>query len=170
MSRSNVMHQILSFASTRRPTPRPTTSRRLVGILCVVLGLTLVGFASSAATEEPALTASKVDPLIVEIDAFIAKHSPDKSHGKWKSRLKKPPVFKFDQSKTYIWKLETNQGEMRFRLFDDVAPMHVSSTLYLTRLGFFGRFKFSPSDAQFHGSGWRPRRSGDRRTRLSLRW
>jgi peptidyl-prolyl cis-trans isomerase B (cyclophilin B) len=100
--------------------------------------------------------AAAADPVIAAIDAFIAEHPVDKDRRSWRTRLKKPPIFKFDPKKTYTWKLETNQGEMRFRMLPEVAPMHVSSTLYLTRLGFYDSLKFHRVIKGFMAQGGDP--------------
>lgn len=110
-----------------------------------------------ASADQPA---PAVDPVIAEIDAFIAKNPVDKSLAQWQTRVKKPPVLKFDPAKTYTWKLDTNLGEIRFRLFDDVAPVHVSSTIYLTRLGYFDSLKFHRVIKGFMAQGGDPLGNG----------
>lgn len=77
------------------------------------------------------------DVAIAAIDGFIAKQEIDKSKPGWKTHLAKPPQVSFDPAKTYYWNLDTNVGAIKIKLLPDVAPMHVSSTLYLTRLGFY---------------------------------
>jgi cyclophilin family peptidyl-prolyl cis-trans isomerase len=72
-----------------------------------------------------------------EIDDFISAQAIDTSASNWRTRLPKPPQATFDASKTYVWNLETNKGKIRVRLLIDNAPMHVSSTVYLTQLGFY---------------------------------
>ncbi|MAG32784.1 MAG: peptidylprolyl isomerase [Deltaproteobacteria bacterium] len=74
---------------------------------------------------------------MVAIDQFISDNPIDKSAQNWRTRLPKPPQVGFDASKKYFWKLETNLGEVRFEMLPDVAPMHVSSMIYLTRMGFY---------------------------------
>ena len=61
----------------------------------------------------------------------------DKSDPDWKSNLQPPELMSFEPGQEIIWKLETNVGDMRFKLFSDIAPMHVTSTVYLTKLGFY---------------------------------
>lgn len=82
------------------------------------------------------------DPAISEIDGFIAEKSIDKSKTNWRTRLPKPPRLTFDKAKKYYWDMDTNQGAIRIELFPNVAPMHVSSTIYLSRLGFYDGLAF----------------------------
>jgi cyclophilin family peptidyl-prolyl cis-trans isomerase len=123
----------------------------LLGLLAIVLvaGRPIEARADDSKTVTP-------DPVIAAIDAFIAERPPNKENQRWKTRLRKPPIFEFDASKTYTWKLDTNQGEILFRLLPDVAPMHVSSTLYLTRLGFYDTLKFHRVIKGFMAQGGDP--------------
>ncbi len=77
------------------------------------------------------------DPAIAAIDAFISEAGIDHSKDDWKTQLPKPPVVEFDPATQYFWDVETNIGNIEIKLMPDVAPMHVSSTLYLARLGFY---------------------------------
>ena len=79
------------------------------------------GGAQSAEAAEPAVI--PIDPAIAQIDAFIKEHPADKTNKRWRTRLTKPPILKFDPAKTYTGTLDTNIGEIRFRLYDDIAPM-----------------------------------------------
>ncbi len=84
----------------------------------------------------------KTDPAIEALDAFIKKATIDHSDALWKTKLPKPPVVGFTAQKEYIWALETSKGEILVRLLPEVAPMHVSSTIYLTQLGFYDKLAF----------------------------
>ena len=150
MSRIDPAYRTGSLSPTIR-LAKVLASAGIVGMLVVLF---LGGNVSNAKADQA--KTRPVDPVIAAIDAFIAEHAPDKSIKSWRVRLKKPPIFKFDPSKTYTWKLETNQGEMRFRMLPDVAPMHVSSTLYLTRLGFFDSLKFHRVIRGFMAQGGDP--------------
>jgi cyclophilin family peptidyl-prolyl cis-trans isomerase len=74
--------------------------------------------------------------------AFIEKSKIDKNASGWRTKLPKPPRFEFVAGKEYFWSIETNHGPMRVRLMPDVAPMHASSTIFLSELGFYDDLKF----------------------------
>jgi cyclophilin family peptidyl-prolyl cis-trans isomerase len=82
------------------------------------------------------------DAAIAAIDAFIAEQAVDTSSEGWRSRLAAPPKQSFDAGKTYYWDIETNVGSMTIELMPAVAPMHVTSTIYLARLGFYDGLSF----------------------------
>jgi peptidyl-prolyl cis-trans isomerase B (cyclophilin B) len=113
--------------------------------LCLVLGLSF-GFggcgddaeegAEHGWKEEPPVAPHVGDP-IEEADAFIARKKISKQSRDWRLRLPKPPLLGFPTDKKVHWILETSKGRIVARLWEDVAPMHVSNVVYLTRLGFY---------------------------------
>ncbi len=118
-------------------------------VLALVLGCTDDG--ASAATSDPAMKA---------LDEFILANPIDRSKRSWKGRLQKPPRVEFAAGKTYVWKLKTSEGEIKVRLFHEEAPMHVSSTLYLTRLGFYDGTRFHRVIQGFMAQGGDPKGNG----------
>jgi len=120
-------------------------------VLALVLGL--------GCSEEHA-NAAPTDPAMEAIDEFILASPVDRSNRDWKGRLKKPPRVPFAPDKTYLWKLVTSEGEIRVRLFPAEAPMHVSSTLYLTRLGFYDDTIFHRVIKGFMAQGGDPKGTG----------
>ena len=110
-----------------------TQFRALVSVGCVlfVLALTFVSAAYSQDKKAP-------DSAIAEIDKFISSKKIDKSSPRWRTGLPKPPQADFGAGDTeYFWNIESNKGLIKVRLWPDVAPMHVSRTISLTRLGFY---------------------------------
>jgi cyclophilin family peptidyl-prolyl cis-trans isomerase len=56
--------------------------------------------------------------------------------------------------------LETNHGKVKIKLLPQVAPMHVSSTLYLTKLGFYDGLAFHRVIPGFMAQGGCPLGTG----------
>jgi peptidyl-prolyl cis-trans isomerase B (cyclophilin B) len=104
--------------------------------------------------------ADSQDAAIAAIDAFIAAENVDKARRAWKSTLKKPPKVAFTSGKAYYWNIETNKGKIKVKLMPDVAPMHVSSTIYLTRLGFYDDTVFHRVITGFMAQGGDPTGTG----------
>ncbi|MFP6630673.1 MAG: peptidylprolyl isomerase, partial [Myxococcota bacterium] len=73
--------------------------------------------------------------------------------------LPKPPEVAFDD-KTYFWDVETNVGKIVIKLMPDIAPMHVSSLIYLTRLGFYDGTSFHRVIPGFMAQGGCPLGNG----------
>ncbi len=112
---------------------------------------------SAKKTQTPTTKVNQGDDVaIAAIDEFIAQQSIDKNGSDWKTSLPKPPQVGFDASQSYFWNLKTNVGDIKIRLLPDVAPMHVSSTIYLTRLGFYDDVMFHRVISGFMAQGGDP--------------
>lgn len=107
------------------------------------------------------------DP-IAEADRFIAEKAIDRSQPGWKTRLPKPPVFGYPKDKRVLWVLDTNKGRITAELWPGVARHHVSSVVYLTRLGFYEGLKFHRVIQGFMAQGGDPLGSGGGSTGYSL--
>lgn len=99
---------------------------------------------------------SGADQAIKKTDSFIAQQIIDKTDPTWKTKLNKPPVLTFTEGKDYFWELQTSQGNLTIKLFEDSAPMHVSSTMYLTQLGFYDGLTFHRVIPGFMAQGGDP--------------
>jgi cyclophilin family peptidyl-prolyl cis-trans isomerase len=112
----------------------------------------------ASAAEEKTMAAS--DPAVAAIDKQIADAKIDKTNARWKERLPKPTKVSFTAGKKYIWVLDTNKGPIEVRLLPDSAPMHVTSTIYLTDLGFYDGVIFHRVIPGFMAQGGDPTGSG----------
>jgi len=113
--------------------------------------------------EAPKVEAPKVeapksggDPAIEKMRAFIAGLKIDKTAAGWKTKVTEPPKLTFEPARKYFWMLETTEGPIKVRLMPDVAPMHVSSTIYLTELGFYDDLLFHRVIPGFMAQGGDP--------------
>ncbi len=80
----------------------------------------------------------------------------------WKLKLDIPEMMKFDPGTEYFWVLETNKGTIRIRLMPEVAPMHVTSTIFLTQKGFYNNTTFHRVISDFMAQGGCPLGLGTR--------
>ncbi len=78
----------------------------------------------------------------------------------WKLKLTKPEMMTFDPQKEYFWVLETNKGNIRIKLMPEVAPMHVTSTIFLTNKGFYDGTLFHRVIPGFMAQGGDPLGTG----------
>lgn len=83
-----------------------------------------------------------------------------KKGSEWKLKLQKPALMTFDSDKDYFWILETSKGLIRVKLMPDVAPMHVTSTIFLTKKGFYDGIIFHRIIPGFMAQGGCPLGSG----------
>ena len=106
-------------------------------------------------SEEP-----RTDAALAAIEKFIADRKIDRSKADWKTSLPKPEPVKFDPKKVYLWNLKTNKGSIKIRLLPETAPMHVTSTIYLTKLGFYDGVLFHRVIPGFMAQGGDPLGTG----------
>ncbi len=86
---------------------------------------------------------SQPDPAISQIKAFIAEKDIEHTKEGWKQNvLPRPPQLSFDPTSHYLWDLKTNLGDIEIELKANESPYHVSSTIYLTTLGFYDKLIF----------------------------
>ena len=91
---------------------------------------------------------------------FIESSGIDTSAGGWKTKLPAPPRLPFDADKNYYWEVETNKGSLKIKLWPHIAPQHVSSTIYLTTLGFYDDLSFHRVIKGFMAQGGCPEGRG----------
>jgi len=146
-----------------------TTPRAALALSALLLAAAVPVHAADATKAEAAKQADAAkkkeapvatDPAIAEIDKFIADKKVDTAKSGWKTSLPKPPKVSFPAGKKYFWQLQTNKGAIKVQLKPDVAPMHVSSTIYLTKLGFYDGLPFHRVITGFMAQGGDPLGNG----------
>ena len=133
--------------------------RRIQLVLTIAFVAIWASCGNGSASESKTETAGNGPVGVEAIDPFIADQDIDKSKPNWKTALPKPPQAAFD-GKTYYWDVETNVGKIVIKLMPDVAPMHVSSLIYLTRLGFYDGTTFHRVIPGFMAQGGDPTGTG----------
>jgi cyclophilin family peptidyl-prolyl cis-trans isomerase len=119
-------------------------------VAAMIVGMT--GFAGLAQAEE--------DVAIKQIDQMIADAKVNKENSAWKTQLTKPDVAKFSPDKSYYATMKTNVGTVRIKLLPETAPMHVTSMIYLARLGFYDDLTFHRVITGFMAQGGCPLGTG----------
>ena len=104
---------------------------------------------------ERALQDTSDESVLPEAAAPVDKSNPD-----WKQQLSLPEVMDFKAGEKYYWDMETNLGNMSFLLFHEQTPMHASSTIYLTELGFYDEVVFHRVIPGFMAQGGDPTGTG----------
>ena len=100
------------------------------------------------------------DTALATIDAFIESEGVDTSSNRWRTSLSKPPLAEFDEDSTYFWEFQTSVGDISIQLRPDEAPMHATSTIYLTLLKFYDELKFHRVIPGFMAQGGCPLGTG----------
>ncbi len=95
------------------------------------------------------------DPAVKALDSFIKKKVNTKAKD-WRLRAPEPPRVEFDAESAYYWMLDTDCGLLKIELFPTEAPRHVTSTIYLTRAGYFDGLKFPRTIRGFMAQGGCP--------------
>jgi peptidyl-prolyl cis-trans isomerase B (cyclophilin B) len=101
-----------------------------------------------------------MDPAVAAIQAQIDAANVDRSKPGWRTSLPRPAVATFTPGKKYLWTLVTSKGELRLQLLPEAAPMHVTSTIYLTLLGFYDTLTFHRIVKGFMAQGGDPLGNG----------
>ena len=114
----------------------------------------------STATKSAAKTTPTKDKAMQQIESMIAKAKVDTKAQGWRTALPKPTAATFDPAHTYYARMVTNKGPILIRFLPDVAPMHVTSFIYLTKLGFYDGLKFHRVITGFMAQGGCPLGTG----------
>ena len=121
-----------------------------------LFSVVVVSYVLAACTQEASREESTADEAVQpEVASAVDKTNPN-----WKQQLTKPELMAFKPGENYYWDMETNVGKMSFRLFHESAPMHVTSTIYLTELGFYDAVLFHRVITGFMAQGGDPTGTG----------
>ncbi len=123
----------------------------------LLIAMMVLGLAAPAVAAEGA---PKEDQAIKQIDEMIAKAAVNKENAQWRTKLPKPEPATFDTSRSYYATMNTNKGPVRIKLLPDVAPMHVTSFIYLSRMGFYDGLAFHRVIPGFMAQGGCPLGTG----------
>lgn len=135
-----------------------TCTTPAASVSAIIDGASPVDASSGDAPSDMAQAAT--DAAIASIQAQIDAMGIDKTVKKWRSKLPKPTVVAFTPGRNYYWLLSTDKGPMKLKFRPDVAPMHVTSTIYLTLLGFYDTLKFHRIIKGFMAQGGDPLGNG----------
>ena len=137
---------------------KPRNGRPVVALLAVAaLALAAASRAEDATGGARAAGAKKGGDVAIEtLQGFIAQQKVDTKQPGWKTRLPRPPKANFDPAHIYYWNLDTNVGNVKVKLLPKIAPMHVSSTIYLTELSFYDGIPFHRVITRFMAQGGDP--------------
>lgn len=118
----------------------------------------IMGMKEAFGDKAPRFTEEETEQIKKQYQDDQRMKQADKKLGDkaWKIHLKKPKMMTFDKNKDYFWILETNKGTIRLKLMPDIAPMHVTSTIYLTKKGFYDGLTFHRVIPGFMAQGGDP--------------
>lgn len=124
-----------------------------------LIGIVMSAIAGAAMAAEEGTTPTG-DPAMRSIETQIAKANVDKTKAGWRTNLTLPEVATFDPKHTYLAQMTTSKGPVTIKLLPDVAPMHVTSFMYLTKLGFYDGLAFHRVIPGFMAQGGCPLGTG----------
>jgi cyclophilin family peptidyl-prolyl cis-trans isomerase len=96
----------------------------------------------------------------MRIDELLESAKVDTGKSGWRTKVPKPEKATFEAGRKYHVTMNTNKGAIKIRLLPDVAPMHATSFLYLSKLGFYDGLSFHRVIQGFMAQGGCPLGSG----------
>lgn len=130
-------------------------------LLSIVLPFALATSALAAdAPKKSATTKPVKDAAMQQIEDQVAKAKVDTKAPGWRNNVPKPTQVAFDSSHTYFARMDTNKGPIVIQFLPQVAPMHVTSFIYLTKLGFYDGLSFHRVIQGFMAQGGCPNGDG----------
>jgi peptidyl-prolyl cis-trans isomerase B (cyclophilin B) len=136
-------------------------NQKLIGLLMLSMSL-LVSCGNEPEPKETETTQNEVATQVAKEVEAVSKPTVqiDKPNPNWKENLELPTLYSFEAGKNYYWDMQTNKGEMSFKLYHESAPMHATSTIFLTELGFYDDVIFHRIIPGFMAQGGDPTGTG----------
>jgi cyclophilin family peptidyl-prolyl cis-trans isomerase len=116
-----------------------------------VIALVIIAIIVWQVWPEPA-----VEPVVLEGERPLAAIPAEERNNYFAA----PPPMTIDTSKEYEAVMTTAKGEMRFRLFDDEAPLTVNNFVFLATQGFYDGTTFHRVLENFMAQGGDPTGTG----------
>lgn len=119
------------------------------------------GKATEAAMEASSTEAEVTDDkAIAAIEKQIEANAADTGVSGWRTHLTAPKVVEFDANHDYFARMNTNKGTVLIHFLPEVAPLHVTNFIYLTKLGFYDGLTFHRVIKNFMAQGGCPLHNG----------
>jgi cyclophilin family peptidyl-prolyl cis-trans isomerase len=130
--------------------------------LAAILLAPVAVFAAETETPQPASAAkdAAMDTMRAKIQELKDAGKIDTTSERWRTKLPEFPEVTFDKDHKYVWNLETSVGDVKVRLFPEIAPNHAANFIYLTELGFFDGLTFHRVIPEFMAQGGCPNGDG----------
>lgn len=125
--------------------------KRLLTMIGGAVAVVIIGLIVWQLWPEPA-----VEPVVLEGERPLAALAPAERNNYFNA----PPAMSIDTSKEYEAIVTTEKGEMRFRLFDDQAPVTVNNFIFLANQGFYDGTVFHRVLENFMAQGGDPTGTG----------
>ncbi|MEH6611349.1 MAG: peptidylprolyl isomerase [Halioglobus sp.] len=136
-------------------------NQQLIGLLMLSMFLLASCGNEPEPKENETTKTEEVTQIVKEIEeASKPTVQIDKSNPNWKENLELPTLYSFEPGKNYYWDMQTNKGEMTFKLYHESAPMHATSTIFLTESGFYDDVVFHRIIPGFMAQGGDPTGTG----------
>lgn len=129
--------------------------RRLRAIIGGIVILAIVAIIVWQVWPEPE-TEPAAESVVLDGERPLAALAPAERNNYYTAA----PEMSIDTSKTYEAIITTDKGEMRFRLFDDEAPITVNNFVFLASQGFYDGTAFHRVLADFMAQGGDPTGTG----------
>ena len=127
-------------------------------MMACVVALATCG--SAMAADTPTKSTPTKDKAMQQIDTMIENAKVDTKNASWRTTLTKPAVATFEADRTYYARVVTTKGTVLIKFLPKVAPMHVTSFMYLTKLGFYDGLSFHRVITGFMAQGGCPLGTG----------